>query len=122
MLFLPVFDVVRVFIIRMLKGKSPFHGDRRHLHHVLVKNDLSAPLVCLAEYGATVLFSVLSITWLQRFSTASALVLLFSLAVLLAEGLTIAYLVRSRKNLRNRADQFGDLRRKNRFAARLLNF
>lgn len=122
LLFLPVFDVVRVFIIRMLKGKSPFHGDRRHLHHVLVKNGLSASLVCLAEFGATVLFSVLSITWLQRFSTASALLLLFSLAVLLAEGLTIAYLVRSRRNLRSRADQFGKLRRKNRFAARLLNF
>ena len=122
LLFLPVFDVARVFIIRMLKGKSPFHGDRRHLHHVLVKNGLGAPYVCLAEYGATLLFGILSITWLQRFSTASALLLLFSLAVLLAEGLTIAYLVRSRKNLRARAERFGDLRRRNRFVARLLHF
>lgn len=29
----PIFDTLRIFIIRIIKGKSPFLGDRNHIHH-----------------------------------------------------------------------------------------
>ena len=32
----PVFDIYRVVIFRVLNGKSPFEPDRTHLHHVIV--------------------------------------------------------------------------------------
>ena len=32
----PLSDTLRVFILRISKGKSPFHPDRLHLHHYLV--------------------------------------------------------------------------------------
>ena len=35
-LILPLFDTLRVFVIRILKGKSPLSPDRRHLHHMLL--------------------------------------------------------------------------------------
>ncbi|MDT0642317.1 MraY family glycosyltransferase [Zunongwangia sp. F363] len=35
-LFIPVFDTLRVMIIRLLSGKSPFSADRNHAHHVLL--------------------------------------------------------------------------------------
>ncbi|MHA8076406.1 glycosyltransferase family 4 protein [Aquirufa sp. TARAVU-A1A] len=35
-LILPVFDTLRMFFIRIIEGKSPFEGDRKHLHHVLI--------------------------------------------------------------------------------------
>jgi UDP-N-acetylmuramyl pentapeptide phosphotransferase/UDP-N-acetylglucosamine-1-phosphate transferase len=38
--FIPFFDTLRVFTIRILKGQSPFIGDRNHLHHLLLKNNL----------------------------------------------------------------------------------
>ena len=34
--FVPIFDTLRVFIIRLSKGLSPFHPDRRHIHHQLL--------------------------------------------------------------------------------------
>lgn len=34
--FVPAFDIARVIVIRVLKGKSPFHPDRNHLHHKLL--------------------------------------------------------------------------------------
>ncbi|WP_083252010.1 glycosyltransferase family 4 protein [Pedobacter steynii] len=34
-LMVPVFDCLRVFLIRILHGKSPFEGDRGHIHHRL---------------------------------------------------------------------------------------
>jgi len=29
----PVFDTLRVIIVRLRHGESPFHADRNHLHH-----------------------------------------------------------------------------------------
>ena len=35
-LFLPVFDFVRVFIMRLISGSSPFKADRNHIHHMIL--------------------------------------------------------------------------------------
>lgn len=35
-LIVPIFDTIRVSIVRMYHGKSPFSADRRHVHHYLV--------------------------------------------------------------------------------------
>jgi len=34
---LPLFDMVRVFFLRLVKGNNPFKGDRNHLHHLLLE-------------------------------------------------------------------------------------
>ncbi|MEY2792736.1 MAG: UDP-N-acetylglucosamine--undecaprenyl-phosphateN-acetylglucosaminephosphotransferase [Bacteroidota bacterium] len=40
-LLLPLFDTLRMFTIRMLNGKSPFVGDRNHMHHLLIDSGFS---------------------------------------------------------------------------------
>lgn len=35
-IIIPLFDTARVFMIRLLNGKSPFSADRNHLHHILI--------------------------------------------------------------------------------------
>ena len=35
-LIIPLYDTVRVFVTRILRGQSPFHADRRHIHHLLI--------------------------------------------------------------------------------------
>ncbi len=39
-LFVPVFDAFRVFRRRMKAGKSPFHADKTHLHHLILMTGL----------------------------------------------------------------------------------
>ena len=34
--WLPVVDCLRLMLTRMLEARSPFDGDRRHLHHLLL--------------------------------------------------------------------------------------
>lgn len=41
LLILPLFDTLRVFILRVVKGKSPFKPDRNHIHHLLIDAGLS---------------------------------------------------------------------------------
>jgi len=36
-LIVPLFDTLRVFTIRVLKGQSPFVGDNRHIHHMMLR-------------------------------------------------------------------------------------
>ena len=36
-LIIPVFDTIRVMLIRMAKGLSPFQADKRHVHHYLLE-------------------------------------------------------------------------------------
>jgi UDP-GlcNAc:undecaprenyl-phosphate GlcNAc-1-phosphate transferase len=36
-LIYPLVDLLRVFVIRIMKGGSPFSADQRHIHHILFK-------------------------------------------------------------------------------------
>ncbi len=41
LLIVPIFDTLRVFIVRISKGGSPFVADRNHMHHLLIDNGLN---------------------------------------------------------------------------------
>ena len=36
-LFYPIIDIIRVFFLRLYKGKSPFKPDKNHIHHLLLE-------------------------------------------------------------------------------------
>jgi UDP-N-acetylmuramyl pentapeptide phosphotransferase/UDP-N-acetylglucosamine-1-phosphate transferase len=36
-LIVPLYDTIRVFIIRLSRGRSPFSADKNHVHHLLLK-------------------------------------------------------------------------------------
>lgn len=40
-LIIPLQDLLRVFIVRLAQKKSPFSGDRNHLHHLLMDKGLT---------------------------------------------------------------------------------
>ena len=39
-IFYPLFDLLRVFLIRLINNKSPFKPDQNHLHHILHKKNI----------------------------------------------------------------------------------
>ena len=60
-LYLPGFDLFRIFIDRLFKKKNPFKGDQTHLHHLLNKKigllkTLTIYMVCLI--GPLVLYKL----------------------------------------------------------------
>lgn len=48
-LSVPIFDTVRVMFMRIMKGESPFHPDKTHLHHVFVRMGISHTITALIE-------------------------------------------------------------------------
>ena len=59
-LFIPIFDVFRVFIVRMRHGKSPFLPDKNHIHHKLLALGLSHRQAMLALLIASSMFILLN--------------------------------------------------------------
>ena len=47
-IFYPLLDLLRVFIIRVKAGQSPFKPDQNHLHHLLLKYGLSHAAISMS--------------------------------------------------------------------------
>ncbi len=95
-LIIPLLDVLRVFIIRLTKGVSPFAPDRNHLHHLLLNKGLSHTKVTIALFVAGIFFIAVSfyIQILNINLSSIILVLLFFLGVFV-----IKYFVAPSKHL-----------------------
>jgi UDP-N-acetylmuramyl pentapeptide phosphotransferase/UDP-N-acetylglucosamine-1-phosphate transferase len=83
-LILPLFDTFRVFVVRLLKGRSPFSGDRNHLHHALIDLGLKHAQASVLMYGIQLFFVALA--WLLcRFNPYLALFVTLGLMLLLSQ-------------------------------------
>jgi UDP-GlcNAc:undecaprenyl-phosphate/decaprenyl-phosphate GlcNAc-1-phosphate transferase len=58
---LPLLDFFCSMVRRVLDGRSPFHADAEHLHHVLRRAGLSSMQTFLAETAAGLLFGTVGI-------------------------------------------------------------
>lgn len=84
-LIIPIVDTIRVFFLRVSKGKSPFTADKNHIHHRILSLGFSHIHTTLIIGGANIFFIVLSFL-LRDWGTLRLGILNLSL------GLAIAYL------------------------------
>lgn len=101
-LIIPIFDTIRVFFIRIVKGGSPFVADRNHVHHRLIDIGLSHMQATLLLTGLNVLFVVLSFQ-LQHIGSLELMIVLLGLAQSLNTGLWL-YDMHLRKKARKALD------------------
>lgn len=83
-LILPLSDLLRVFIIRLLKRKSPFAPDRNHLHHILTDLGYSHIQATLMLLLINVLCLVLAI-WLHRLGNLPIVCVTFGVVALFSQ-------------------------------------
>lgn len=75
-LCIPIFDTLRVMSTRMLKGTSPFHPDKTHLHHMFIR--LGASHITTTFAILTLNMSVVLCWWLLAGAGASINVQLYA--------------------------------------------
>ncbi len=61
----PLVDLLRVFILRIKEGKSPFNADQNHLHHLLLKKGISHEIIVLIISISSLTLFVLVTFYLQ---------------------------------------------------------
>jgi len=88
-LLLPIFDTFRVFIMRMIKGRSPFSPDRNHIHHLLLNTGLSH----MQATGLLIIVNIFFIGLVYKLQNIGTLNLLFWLFLLATLMTGIVYLV-----------------------------
>ncbi|WP_408098768.1 glycosyltransferase family 4 protein [Peredibacter sp. HCB2-198] len=59
-LVIPIFDTIRIFSVRILKGRSPFAPDRNHIHHLLLDRGMTHSQTVLTLLGVNIGLIVLS--------------------------------------------------------------
>jgi UDP-GlcNAc:undecaprenyl-phosphate/decaprenyl-phosphate GlcNAc-1-phosphate transferase len=57
----PIVDTVTVITKRLMKSKNPFHADKRHLHHILLKMGYSNRQSAAIIIPLSALFSSIAI-------------------------------------------------------------
>ncbi len=88
-LIIPLFDTLRVFTLRVLKGRSPFTPDRTHIHHLLI--DLGFSHLRATTILGTVNLIFIGISFeLQWIGTLELSLLVLGLAIVLTAIVTIA--------------------------------
>ena len=95
-LILPLFDTLRVFLIRILQGKSPFAADRQHIHHMLLQMGFNHIQTTIILLSVNIIFIVLNLA-LQGIGILKLLLFNLGLASLLSYYLFIASRNRTKK-------------------------
>ncbi len=67
-LMLPIFDALRVMIIRILRRKNPFKADKGHLHHLLVRTRMSSTTAVVLLWGFTIASGINGLVMLNKTS------------------------------------------------------
>jgi UDP-GlcNAc:undecaprenyl-phosphate GlcNAc-1-phosphate transferase len=84
-LIIPLFDTLRVFITRMLHGRSPLQPDRRHIHHLLIDSGHS-------HMEATAILAMANILFISLVFVLDSLVgLHYLLGILIGVALLLTF-------------------------------
>lgn len=78
-LVVPIFDTLRVFIIRLLSKKDPFTADKNHMHHLIIAQGYSHLTASLVLCGSTVVLSGLFLLVHHYLTNTQSLALLLGL-------------------------------------------
>jgi UDP-GlcNAc:undecaprenyl-phosphate/decaprenyl-phosphate GlcNAc-1-phosphate transferase len=82
LLVIPIVDTLRVFIIRVLQGRSPFDPDKNHLHHTLLRSGLS-------QLSALFVLVAVNITFIAIFFYFNYIDLSIQLLMLVSFGMAL---------------------------------
>ncbi len=74
--FVPLFDTIKVFILRMAKGKHPFSPDKQHAHHILLCLGLTHAQTSLYLVGLNAAFILIAFNASYLGTTALFFILL----------------------------------------------
>jgi len=72
---IPFLDASYTVIRRLVKGKSPFRGDKGHLHHILLDRGWSVSKVAIFYWLATMFFGVIGLLSPERLVFKIALII-----------------------------------------------
>lgn len=106
-LIIPLFDTVRVFIIRIYKRKSPLYPDKNHIHHKLLEMGFSHIKATLYIISANIIFIILGFT-LSSLNIISLMLINMAFALILSYIAVVIVRKRSKISINEKLYQESD--------------
>ncbi len=75
-ILIPVTDTLRVMVIRILEGRSPFSPDRNHIHHQFLASGVTHKMASIALYFVNIVLVITVIVFNQTESVVLGVLLL----------------------------------------------
>ncbi len=98
-LIIPLFDTFRVFILRIMQGKSPFSADRNHIHHRILKLGFSHLQATLSLAITNILFIYLAMIF-REVGNGSLICLFFIICMFINWTTTVWIRIKERRQLK----------------------
>ena len=93
-LAIPLFDSLRVFVVRLIKGAHPLYPGREHIHHILLDLGLGHTITALTLYLVSLLLIFVSYFLLElNINTSITILAVISFIILIIP----VYILRKRK-------------------------
>jgi UDP-GlcNAc:undecaprenyl-phosphate GlcNAc-1-phosphate transferase len=90
----PAADFIFTFSRRVFSGRSPFKGDREHLHHLLLKQGLGQRKIALSYWIVSLLLGIFSLTLSSK---GKLFVIILVIVFVGSVILTLKFLARKQK-------------------------
>jgi UDP-GlcNAc:undecaprenyl-phosphate/decaprenyl-phosphate GlcNAc-1-phosphate transferase len=90
----PIFDTIRVFVIRIVNGGSPFNADRNHIHHRMLKLGFNHIQTTLILAGANIL-TILMVLLLKEYTNSVLILLIIGMSMVF--NWMITFFIRSKE-------------------------
>ena len=88
-LYIPIYDVIRVSVIRILTGHSPLRADRNHIHHMINQNGFGQRATTLLIVGMNLMFVGLALA-LPKITLSLFIVLCLCLGMITVNSFVIS--------------------------------
>lgn len=92
-MLVPLADVTRVFVDRIIKGNSPFKPDKTHIHHLLLKLGFTHNMVVSLLVFVSITFIFISLALNRNFAVVT---FLSTTVLFIALSIMIKYLIRDK--------------------------
>lgn len=83
-LIVPLFDTLRVFVVRVFQKRSPFMGDQNHIHYILMSLGYGHARVAVILYLVNILFIVVAFV-LRKWDTNYLMLVILGMALTLMQ-------------------------------------
>ncbi len=76
-MFIPIFDTLRVMLVRVLDGKSPFSPDKNHIHHEFLASGATHKMASVSLYLINILLVLVVMIFRSQGSLLLGVIILF---------------------------------------------
>jgi UDP-GlcNAc:undecaprenyl-phosphate GlcNAc-1-phosphate transferase len=81
-LLIPIFDTLRVMLVRAFNLKNPFRADKTHIHHLLVRRKFSSVNAVIFLWSISIILGLLAVLIIKKASTPYLVITLMTSLIL----------------------------------------